>query len=95
MAWIVRRLGAGELVATARAPTIKPDNGCHATRVGHCVDCHLERCKYDEQNGMLTIHSRRTRYMVKGLGEMGWPVKEIHHRIHVPLSTVWRILREA
>ncbi len=75
-----------------------PDRGCRVSP--RCVDCHLgsggislpERCKYDEPNGMLTIRSRRTRYLIEGLHRLGWPAKMIHHRIKVPLSTVYRIL---
>ena len=66
------------------------DDGCEAAP--SCLACPLERCRYEEPNGLLTIRMRERNPQIIALRAEGASVDVLMERFGIGRRTVYRVL---
>ena len=66
------------------------DDGCEVSLT--CQTCPLERCRYEEPKGLLTIRMRERNSQIIALRDEGASVDEIAERFGLTRRSVFRVL---
>ena len=73
--------------------TSYPDDGCEVAP--RCVECPLERCRYEEPNGLLTVRMRERNPQIIAMRADGASLEDIAARFRLARRSVFRVLAGA
>ena len=66
------------------------DDGCEVAP--RCTECPLERCRYDEPNGLMTVRMRERNAQIIALQRTGATVKELTQHFGLGRRAMFRVL---
>ena len=66
------------------------DEGCEVA--SRCTECPLERCKYDEPNGLMTVRMRERNSQIIALQRAGATMEELTQHFGLGRRAMFRVL---